>query len=80
MIVPYDQLSATALRGILVEFIGREGTDYGDAADVPLRTKMDQVMQQLRAGDAFVVFDPETETCNLLTRREVQDRGLLGKG
>jgi len=79
MIVPFERLSADALRAILLEFIGREGTDYGDAADVPLRTKIDQIMKQLRAGDAFVVFDTETETCNLLTRRDVQSLGLLNR-
>ena len=28
--IPYQQLSADALDGILDEFVTREGTDYGD--------------------------------------------------
>ena len=29
VVIPYEQISATALEGILEEFITREGTNYG---------------------------------------------------
>lgn len=35
MMVPWDQLSAEALRGLIEEFVTRDGTDYGEV-EVPL--------------------------------------------
>jgi len=62
--VPYDQLSPEALDGVVEEFVTRDGTDYGES-EVSLETKMNQVMNQLRTGDAVIVFDQESETCNI---------------
>jgi len=62
--VPYDQLSPEALEGVVEEFVTRDGTDYGES-EVSLETKMNQVMNQLRTGDAVIVFDQESETCNI---------------
>lgn len=65
LIIPYDQLSQTALQGVVEEFVTREGTDYGEI-ETPLETKISQVMAQLKSGKAVMVFDPESETCNIL--------------
>jgi len=62
--IPYDQLSFDALEGVVEEFVTRDGTDYGES-EVPLETKINQVMDQLRTGDAVIIFDPESETCNI---------------
>jgi hypothetical protein len=62
--IPYGQLSPEALEGVVEEFVTRDGTDYG-LSEVPLETKMNQVMNQLRTGDAVIVFDSESETCNI---------------
>jgi uncharacterized protein YheU (UPF0270 family) len=32
----------------------------------PLKTKINQVLNQLKSGKAVIVFDPELETCNIL--------------
>ena len=62
--IPYDQLSPDALEGVVDEFVTRDGTDYGES-EVPLETKINQVMDQLRTGEAVIVFDAESETCNI---------------
>lgn len=76
MIVPYTMLNPDTLRGIVEEFVLREGTDYGYGASVgsesrttaSLDTKVAQVMKQLERGDVAVVYDAETESCDLVTK------------
>jgi uncharacterized protein YheU (UPF0270 family) len=63
--IPYDQLSPDALKGVIEEFVTRDGTDYGEH-EVPLETKINQVLTQLKNGRAVIVFDPESETCNIM--------------
>ena len=53
--IPYDQLSPEALQGVIEEFVTRDGTDYGEV-EIPLETKVAQVMTQLRSGKAVIVF------------------------
>jgi uncharacterized protein YheU (UPF0270 family) len=68
MEVPWQKLSPQALRGVVEEFITREGTDYGDVI-YSLDQKVQHVMAQIRRGEAVIVFDDETETCNILPRK-----------
>jgi uncharacterized protein len=63
--IPFQQLSAQALEGVIDDFVLREGTEYG-AADVTLERKREQVLVQLRAGTALIVFDESTETCTIV--------------
>jgi len=63
--IPYDQLSPEALHGVLDEFVTRDGTDYGEV-EIPVETKIAQVLVQLRSGKAVIVFDQETESCTIL--------------
>ena len=67
--IPADRLSAEVLRGVIEEFILREGTDYG-SNEVSLDNKIDQVKGQLKKGDVLITFAPATENCNLLTRHQ----------
>lgn len=62
--IPYDQLSPQALEGVVEEFVTRDGTDYGEF-EVALETRISQVINQLKTGKAVIVFDPESETCNI---------------
>ena len=55
--IPYTELSADALRGVIENFILREGTDYGDR-DVPHEEKVSQVRLQLERNEARILFDP----------------------
>lgn len=63
--IPYDQLSTKALRGVIEEFVTRDGTDYGEI-EVPLETRINQVLGQLKSKKAVIVFDQATETCTIL--------------
>jgi uncharacterized protein YheU (UPF0270 family) len=63
--IPYDQLNPEALHGVIEEFVTRDGTDYGEI-EVSLETKISQVIGQLKSEKAVIVFDQESETCNIL--------------
>ena len=64
MIIPYHKLSSEALEGVIVEFIGREGTDTGyTGMDLP--DIVDQVKRQLRHGQAVITYDGKTKSCNI---------------
>ena len=65
--VPAGSLSTEALRGLVEEFITREGTDYGER-EHSLEDKVRAVLAQLKKGSVAIVFDPESESCNLITR------------
>ena len=66
--IDYRTLSAEALRGLIEEFITRQGTDYG-AREVTLDDKVQDVERQLKSGDARVVFDTVDECANIVPRR-----------
>jgi uncharacterized protein YheU (UPF0270 family) len=74
MLIPHRQLSPEALRGVIEEFVTREGTDYG-GIHIPLEDKIKQVRRQLDKGEAVVVFDEETEQCNIVRAEEMRGRG-----
>jgi uncharacterized protein YheU (UPF0270 family) len=61
VVVPHDELSAEALRGVVEAFVLREGTDYGEK-EVCFEQKVSQVMQQLKKREAQIVFDPVSES------------------
>jgi uncharacterized protein YheU (UPF0270 family) len=63
--IPFHALSPSALEGVIDDFVLREGTEYG-AADVSLDRKREQVLAQLRAGTAVILFDESTETCTIV--------------
>lgn len=65
-----DQLSPGALRGLVEEYVTREGTEYGET-DWALEDKVAQVFRQLDRGDARIVFDLETESASIVTTPEL---------
>ncbi|MFH2092964.1 MAG: YheU family protein [Pseudomonadota bacterium] len=77
VIIPYDQLSSQALSGVIEEFVTRDGTDYG-LVEVPLETKMAQMMRQLKNKKIVIVFDPTSQTCNLLSNDDPAVKKLIG--
>jgi uncharacterized protein YheU (UPF0270 family) len=68
IVVPHTELSADALTGVIQSFVLREGTEYGEH-DVPLETKVMQVRRQLERREAEIVFDPNTESIDIVLRR-----------
>ncbi len=69
--IPVDRLSDTALRGLIEDFVTRDGTDYGEV-ELSLEQKASAVRRQLRSGDVVIVFDQGSETTSLLTREQYQ--------
>ena len=71
--IPHTELSPDSLRGVIDNFILREGTDYGER-DVSHESKVTQVMRQLERGEAKILFDPVTESVDIvagkISRRE----------
>ena len=63
--VPYATLSEAALDGLIEEFVTRAGTDYG-RTEKTLAEKIADVRRQLERGEARIVFDPESETVNIV--------------
>jgi len=66
-----DDLSPDALRGLVEEFVTRDGTDYG-RIEQSVEQKIAQVLAQVASGEVRIVFDPDTETANLVTARELE--------
>lgn len=65
-----EQLSPGALRGLVEEYVTREGTDYGEGS-WSLEDKVAQVLRQIDHGDAKIVFDLETESASIVTTPEL---------
>lgn len=73
-IIPVNKLSAEALKGVVDEFISRNGTDYGET-EVSPETKFRQVKRKLESGLAVLIYDDEAETTNIF----MKDDPLLKK-
>ena len=79
MIIPYEKLSREALRGLIEEFVTREGTDSGYTQKT-LDENVEMVMGQLEKGEAFIVYDEKTRTANIVSRSHLEQKpGMIGK-
>lgn len=67
--VPWQQLSADALDGLIEAYVSRDGTDYG-TVELSLETKKQNLRSQVEQGSVVIVFDEMTESCNLLSKQE----------
>jgi len=68
--VQYNQLSAETFEALVMEFVVRDGTDYGEA-EVSLEQKTAQVKKQIQSGKAIIVFDESTQTCNIVPKADI---------
>lgn len=66
--VPYTALPPATLRAVVEEFVTRAGTDYG-AREKTLEEKIEDVLRQLRRGEAKLVFDAESNSVNIVVAR-----------
>ena len=69
IVVPYTELSPDTLTGVIESYVLREGTDYGER-DVPFETKVTQVRRQLERREAQIVFDPNSESVDIVVRKD----------
>jgi uncharacterized protein YheU (UPF0270 family) len=65
--VPYTELDPALLQAVVESFVLREGTDYGEK-EVSFETKVARVIQQLKSGEARILFDPESESVTIVRR------------
>jgi hypothetical protein len=72
--IPYRELSSDALRGVIEAFVLREGTDYGETHH-SLEDKVQQVLRQLERKEARIVFDPNTESVDIVVTVTLRRRG-----
>jgi uncharacterized protein len=63
-----DRLSEDALRGLVAEFVSRDGTDYG-VRERTLDEKVAQVIKQIERREVRIFFDPATATTTIVPRR-----------
>jgi len=61
--IPAEQLSEEALRGVIEEFVTRDGTELTDSD-----RKIDQVRELLRRGEVAIWFEPSNQTCSIQKR------------
>ena len=70
MIVPANMLSDDALRGMIEEFVTRDGTDYGEQ-EVSLKERVEEVRGQILTGKALIMFDSKTETTTIIPSEDL---------
>ena len=74
MLIPHDLLESATLENLLEDFVTREGTDNGD--ETPLDTRVERARRALKRGEAVIVFDPESQQCQLMLKSEVPKEWL----
>jgi uncharacterized protein YheU (UPF0270 family) len=72
VIIPISEVSPDILKAIAESYVLREGTEYG-AEDFSLEYKVEQVIQQLHAGDALLMYSELHESVDIITREQYQD-------
>ena len=75
--IPIDRLKPDILLSVIEEFITRSGTDYGER-EVPTDIKIKQVKHLLETGLVVLLYDEETETCNIFLVDDPVIRSLDG--
>lgn len=73
ILIDVQDLSPSALDGIIESFIQREGTDYG-LNEISPEKKFENLKKQVLKGEVLIVFDPESESVTLIGKQEA--RGL----
>jgi uncharacterized protein YheU (UPF0270 family) len=74
MLIPQEMLEADTLTRLIEDFVTRDGTDNGD--ETPLETRVARVRRALDRGEAVIVFDVESEQCQLAMKRDVPKEWL----
>lgn len=69
MLIPHHLLEPETLTRLIEDFVTRDGTDNGD--ETPLHTRVERVRHALARGEAVIVFDPDSQQCQLALRHEV---------
>lgn len=71
IIIQHDNLTEEALHGLIEEFVTREGTDTG-YTDGSLEENVEMVKRQLKRGDVLIVYDGDTQTANIVPKKNAR--------
>jgi uncharacterized protein YheU (UPF0270 family) len=66
--IPHQKLESWTLEALIVDFVTRDGTDYGER-EAGLEEKINQVKAKLVSGEIAIAFDPHSESCGLIKKR-----------
>ncbi len=66
MKIPYEKLAPETLRNIIEEYVTRSGV--GD--DMNIDEQANHINTQLAKGAIVIVFDPDTESCSIMSDSE----------
>ena len=73
MIIPFTDLSNETLENLIEQFVLQEGTEYGEH-DVSLSEKVIQVKQQLKIGEAVIVYSELHESVNIVPAAQLRNK------
>ena len=73
MIIPFTDLSVETLDNLIEQFVLQEGTEYGEH-DVSLSEKVIQVKQQLKLGEAVIVYSELHESVNIVPAAQLRNK------
>lgn len=68
--IRHSELSEDALRGVIEDFVMREGTDYGHR-DYSLDEKRARVLAALESGRATITFEPRSGTTTIVFAADI---------
>ena len=69
--IPHTQLSERALQGIIEQYITRDGPDSGHV-EMDFKIKAAHVRSLLDSGKAVIMYDSDTQSCNILSQDELR--------
>ena len=73
MIIPFTDLNTETLDNLIEQFVLQEGTEYGEQ-DVSLSEKVIQVKQQLKFGEAVIVYSELHESVNIVPAAQLRNK------
>ncbi|MCE1225345.1 MAG: YheU family protein [Geobacteraceae bacterium] len=63
--IPLERIDPEILQALLADFVSREWSELSDAG-FTLEEKIEQVLQQLKAGQARILFDLTSGSWNIV--------------
>lgn len=63
--IPLERIPPETLTRMVEEFVTREWSEGADG-ESPLEQKVEQVLEQVRSRRARIVYDPPSETWNII--------------
>ncbi len=73
MIIPFTELGEDTLNNLIEQFVLQEGTEYGEL-DISLSEKVIQVKQQLKCGEAVIVYSELHESVHIVPADRFRDK------